>query len=153
MRKRYVQTSLSLSLSRTNEKNDKRRTTFQVKSIVRDVDTDEDNSILGTAFELMRRYRKSSWYKEYTDMYNEAVFEINRDALSEALKRFDVLTRVRRGLPITETKNITDFQNTNRCNHKPNNGTRHFKVKFLPSRILCHFPPTPSPPPQIRRSP
>ena len=72
------------NLSLSNEKNDERRTTFQVKSIVRSVDTDEDNSILGAAFELMRRYRKSSWYKEYTDMYNEAVFEINRDDLAEA---------------------------------------------------------------------
>ena len=46
-------------------------------------------------------------------MYNDAVFEINRDQLAEALKRFDVLTRVRRGLPLTETKNISDFENRN----------------------------------------
>ena len=88
----------------------------QVKSIVADIETDEhleQHYILHAAFEMMRRLRKSTWYEESSDMYNDAVYCINTDRLDEAMKHFDVLTRVRRGLPLTETINMIDFTNRN----------------------------------------
>ena len=74
---------------------------------------DTDNAVLIKAFELMRQFRKKTYFKEYQDIYNEAVFEINRDNLTGALRHFDLVTRIRRGLPISETKNQTEFINRN----------------------------------------